>query len=163
MAVGAGRLRLVRQLFTESALLVFLGAIAGLALAWWGTRLLLMMASDGPEALPLQVTPSWRILAFTIGVSALCAFVFGIAPALRASRIEPNTSLKGGKSTTLSPLKNPLGKAFVVAQVALSLLLLVGAGSVRPHFDQSAKHSQWLQRRKRDAVSGGHFSHWFQS
>lgn len=128
MAVGAGRLRLVRQLFTESALLVFLGAIAGLAFAWWGTRLLLMMASDGPEALPLQVTPSWRVLAFTIGVSALCALVFGIAPALRASRIEPNSSLKGGKNTTLSPLKNPLGKAFVVAQVALSLLLLVGAG-----------------------------------
>lgn len=128
MAVGAGRLRLVRQLLTESALLVFLGAIAGLAFAWWGTRLLLVMASDGPEALPLQVAPSWRILAFTIAVSALCAFVFGIAPALRASRIEPNTSLKGGKSSTLSPLKNPLGKAFVVAQVALSLLLLVTAG-----------------------------------
>lgn len=128
MAVGAGRLRLVRQLFTESALLVFLGALAGLAFAWWGTRLLLAMASDGPEALPLHVAPSWRVLAFTIGVSALCAFVFGIAPALRATRIEPNASLKGGKSTTLSPLKNPLGKAFVVAQVALSLLLLVGAG-----------------------------------
>jgi predicted permease len=61
-------------------------------------------------------------------VSALCAFVFGIVPALRATRIEPNSSLKAGKSTTLSPLKNPLGKAFVVAQVALSLLLLVGAG-----------------------------------
>jgi predicted permease len=128
MAVGAGRLRLVRQLFTESALLVSLGAIAGLAFAWWGTRLLLMLASDGPEALPLQVTPSWRLLAFTISVSALCALVFGIAPALRAARIEPNTSLKGGKNPTLSPLKNPLGKAFVIAQVALSLLLLVGAG-----------------------------------
>ena len=128
MAVGAGRLRLVRQLFTESALLVSFGAIAGLAFAWWGTRVLLMLASDGPEALPLHVTPSWRLLGFTIGVAALCAFGFGIAPALRAARIEPNTSLKGGKSTTLSPLKNPLGKAFVVAQVALSLLLLVGAG-----------------------------------
>ncbi len=128
MAVGAGRLRLVRQLFTESALLVSLGAIAGLAFAWWGTRLLLMLASDGPEALPLQVTPSWRLLAFTIGVSGLCALGFGIAPALRASRIEPNTSLKGGKNPTLSPLKNPLGKAFVIVQVALSLLLLVGAG-----------------------------------
>jgi predicted permease len=128
LAVGAGRLRIVRQFFTVSALLVFLGAIAGLAFAWWGTRLLLMMASDGPEALPLLVAPNWRVLGFTIGVSALCAFVFGIAPALRASRIEPNTSLKGGKSTTLSPLKNPLGKAFVIAQVALSLLLLVGAG-----------------------------------
>jgi predicted permease len=128
MAVGAGRLRLVRQLFTESALLVSFGTLAGLAFAWWGTRVLLVLASDGPEALQLQVTPSWRLLAFTVGVAGLCAFGFGIAPALRAARIEPNTSLKGGKSPTLSPLKNPLGKAFVVAQVALSLLLLVGAG-----------------------------------
>ena len=128
IAVGAGRLRLVRQLFTESALLVALGAIAGAALAWWGTRLLLVMASDGPEALPLQVTPNIRVLAFTIGASVLCAVVFGTAPALRAARVEPNTSLKGGKTSALSTLRNPLGKAFVVAQVALSLLLLVGAG-----------------------------------
>jgi predicted permease len=126
LAVGAARVRLVRQLFTESALLVLLGAFAGVAFAWWGSRLLLLMASDGPEALPLHVTPNIRVLAFTIGVSALCAVVFGTAPALRASRIEPNTALKGGK--TLTALRNPLGKAFVVAQVALSLLLLVGAG-----------------------------------
>ena len=128
LAVGAGRMRLVRQLFTESALLVALGAIAGAALAWWGTRLLLVMASDGPDALPLQVTPNIRVLAFTIGASVLCAVVFGTAPALRAARIEPNTSLKGGKTAALSALRNPLGKAFVAGQVALSLLLLVGAG-----------------------------------
>ena len=128
LAVGAGRMRLVRQLFTESALLVALGAIAGAALAWWGTRLLLVMASDGPDALPLQVTPNIRVLAFTIGASVLCAVIFGTAPALRAARIEPNTSLKGGKTAALSALRNPLGKAFVAGQVALSLLLLVGAG-----------------------------------
>ena len=125
LAVGAGRMRLVRQLFTESALLVVLGAVVGIALSWWGTRLLLRMASDGPEALPLDVAPNIRILGFTIGVSALCAIVFGTAPALRAARIEPNTSLKTKTSTGLG---NPLGKSFVVAQVALSLLLLVGAG-----------------------------------
>jgi predicted permease len=128
LALGAGRMRLVRQLFTESALLVALGAVAGTALAWWGTRLLLVMASDGPEALPLQVTPNIRVLAFTIGASVLCAVVFGTAPALRASQTEPNTSLKGGKTAAQSALRNPLGKAFVVAQVALSLLLLIGAG-----------------------------------
>ena len=128
MAVGAGRLRLVRQLFTESALLALLGGLAGVALAWWGSRLLLVMASDGPDALPLDVTPNLRILGFTIGVSALCAIVFGIAPALRASRTEPNTSLKAGKNSPSTLLRNPLGKTFVVAQVALSLLLLIGAG-----------------------------------
>ena len=126
MAVGAGRLRLIRQLFTESALLALLGGLAGVALSWWGSRLLLLMASDGPNALPVDVTPNLRVLGFTFGVSVLCAIVFGIAPALRASRTEPNTSLKGGKTGTA--LRNPLGKTFVIAQVALSLLLLVGAG-----------------------------------
>ena len=128
MAVGAGRFRLVRQLFTESALLALLGGLVGVLLAWWGSRLLLVMASDGPDALALDVTPNLRILGFTFGVAALCAIGFGIAPALRASRTEPNTSLKGGKSPAVSLLRNPLGKTFVVAQVALSLLLLIAAG-----------------------------------
>jgi len=126
LAAGAGRGRLVRQLFTESALLALLGGAIGVALSSWGSRLLLRMASDGPEAVPVDVTPNLRILGFTIAVSALCAIVFGTAPALRAARTEPNASLKGGKITTA--LRNPLGKTFVVVQVALSLLLLVGAG-----------------------------------
>ncbi|HEX2269544.1 MAG TPA: ADOP family duplicated permease, partial [Pyrinomonadaceae bacterium] len=128
LAVGAGRARLARQLFTESALLALLGGAVGIALSVWGSRLLLMMASGGPEALPIDVTPNPRVLGFTFGVSVLCAIVFGTAPALRASRMEPNTSLKSGKTSAPSSLRNPLGKAFVVAQVALSLLLLVGAG-----------------------------------
>jgi predicted permease len=128
LAVGAGRRRLVRQLLTESALLAVVGGAAGIALSWWGSRLLLLMASDGPEALPVDVSPNLRVLGFTIGVSTLCALIFGTVPALRASRIEPNASLKSGKSTSISPLRNPLGKAFVVGQVALSLLLLVAAG-----------------------------------
>jgi len=127
-AVGAGRMRLVRQLFTESALLAIFGGLIGVGLSWWGSRLLLLMASNGPEALAVDVTPNPRVLGFTFAASVLCAVVFGTAPALRASRIEPNTSLKGGKNTTPSAFRNPLGKAFVIAQVALSLLLLVGAG-----------------------------------
>jgi predicted permease len=126
MAVGAGRMRLARQLLTESALLALVGGAIGAGLSWWGVRLLLVMASDGPEAVPVDAAPNLRVLGFTIAVSALCALVFGTAPALRAARVEPNTSLKGGK--TLNALRNPLGKAFVVMQVALSLLLLVGAG-----------------------------------
>jgi predicted permease len=128
LAVGAGRFRLARQLFTESALLALVGGVAGIALASWGSRLLLLMASSGPDALPVHVTPNIRVLGFTIGASLLCAIVFGTAPALRATRIEPNASLKAGKNTPRGTLRNPLGKAFVVGQVAISLLLLVAAG-----------------------------------
>jgi predicted permease len=128
LAVGAGRTRLIRQLLTESLLLAGLGGIAGVLLAWWGSRLLVLMASARAQALPLDVTPNVRILAFTLLTSWLSAVIFGIAPALRAARIEPNAALKGGKGATQPTSQSQLGKALVVAQVALSLVLLVGAG-----------------------------------
>jgi predicted permease len=128
LALGAGRIRLIRQLLTESVLLATLGAIFGVALAWWGSRLLVLMASAGSESLPLDVTPNARILSFTLLASLLSAVIFGTAPALRAARIEPNSALKGGKGAAQATPQSPLGKALVVAQVALSLLLLVGAG-----------------------------------
>ncbi len=86
------------------------------------------MASAGAEPLPLDVTPNARILGFTLLASLLSAVIFGTAPALRAARIEPNSALKGGKGAAQATSQSPLGKALVVAQVALSLLLLVGAG-----------------------------------
>src|SRR5262249_24094468 len=87
-----------------------------------------LMASTGLRPLPLDVTPNARILGFTLLASLLSALVFGTAPALRAARIEPNSSLKGGKGSAQSASRSRFGKALVVAQVALSLLLLVGAG-----------------------------------
>ena len=128
MALGAGRARLVRQLLTESVLLASLGAAAGIFLAWRLSHLLVLMASTGLTPLPLDVTPNARILGFTLLASLLSALAFGTAPALRASRIEPNSSLKGGKGSAQSASRSRFGKALVVAQVALSLLLLVGAG-----------------------------------
>lgn len=128
LAVGAGRARLIRQLLTESLLLAALGGSLGVALAWWGSRLLILMASASSEPLPLDVTPNLRILGFTLLASLLSAVIFGTAPALRASRIEPNASLKGGKGAIQATSQSPFGKALVVAQVALSLVLLVGAG-----------------------------------
>lgn len=128
LAVGAGRGRLIRQLFTESLLLAVLGGFLGVGLAWWGSRVLLVIASAGPEGLPLNVGPNPRILAFTLGASLFSAIVFGIAPAFRAVRVELNSALKGGKGAVETALRNPFGKALVVGQVALSLLLLVGAG-----------------------------------
>ena len=128
LAVGAGRMRLIRQLLTESVLLASLGGIAGILLAWWGSRLLVFMASAGSKSLPLDVTPNARILGFTLFASLLSAVIFGTAPALRAVRIELNDSLKSGKGAVQAGGQSPFGKALVVAQVALSLLLLVGAG-----------------------------------
>ena len=128
LAVGAGRARLIRQLFTESLLLAGAGGLAGIALAWWGSSLLVLMASSSSEALPLDVAPNVRILGFTLVASLLSAIAFGTAPALRASRIEPNSSLKGGKGSAREWSQSPLGKVLVIAQVALSLVLLVGAG-----------------------------------
>jgi len=128
IAMGAGRIRLIRQLLTESILLASVGGLAGVMLAWWGSRLLIGMASSSAEPLPLDVTPNLRILGFTLLASLLSAVIFGTAPALRAARIEPNAALKGGRGTVQAGSQSPLGKALVVGQVALSLLLLVGAG-----------------------------------
>jgi predicted permease len=128
LAIGAGRMRLVRQMFTESLLLASIGGLAGVALAWWGSRLLVLMASDGPQTLPLDVTPNLRILGFTLLGSMLCALIFGTGPALRAARIQPAAVLKGGKGTLRAGAETIFGKAIVLSQVALSLLLLVGAG-----------------------------------
>jgi predicted permease len=128
LALGAARTRLIRQSLTESALLAGLGGVAGIALAWGGSRLVVLMASGGPDPLPINVAPDARVLGFTLAASLLSAVVFGMAPALRASRIEPNASLKGGKGATKGTTQSSFGKALVVAQVALSLLLLVGAG-----------------------------------
>ena len=128
LALGAGRIRLIRQLLTESVLLATLGGVAGVVLAWWGSRLLVLMASAGSESLPIDVTPNARILSFTLLVSLLSAVIFGTVPALRATRVEPISSLKGGKGAVQATSQSPLGKMLVVAQVALSLLLLVGAG-----------------------------------
>src|SRR5262245_38985991 len=128
LALGAGRTRLIRQLLTESVLLAGLGAAAGILLAWRLSHLLVLMASTGSEPLPLDVTPNARILGFTLLASLLSALIFGTAPAMRAARIEPNASLKSGKGPAQSTSRSRFGKALVVAQVALSLLLLVGAG-----------------------------------
>jgi len=128
LAVGARRMRLVRQLLTESLLVAGVGGMAGVVIAWWGSRTLVLLASDGPDALAIDVAPNGRILLFTIIASLLSAPVFGVAPAIRAAHVEPNNSLKTGRSGSANVFQSPLGKLLVISQVALSLLLLIGAG-----------------------------------
>jgi len=132
VALGASGARLVRQMLTESVLLATIGGLVGLLFAEWAEVSLLRLVSAGSGQVPLDLNPNGKILAFTLGVSVLTGILFGLAPALRAARVELNSVLKaaarGFSGGSLRPGRMPIGKVLVVAQVALSLLLLVVAG-----------------------------------
>jgi putative ABC transport system permease protein len=127
-ALGAGRLRIVRQLLTESMLLSLVGGALGLALAW---GLLRLLVAASPEQLPRvqEISLDWRVLLFTLGVSLLTGLLFGLVPALVAARHSPGHFLKeAGRSGTAGLAHNRLRSLLVVAEVAFSLVLLVCAG-----------------------------------
>jgi len=128
LALGAGRFRLVRQLLTESLLLALAGGALGLLFAYQGARFLLTYL---PQQRPVSfaLNPDARVLGFTLGVSMLTGILFGLAPALRATRLDLAASLKEkGASSSAGRSRLALNQALIVAQVALSLFLLVGAG-----------------------------------
>jgi predicted permease len=128
LAVGAGRWRLVRQLLTESVLLAALGGAVGVLFAFWGKRALLTLTDKDTGILPsgLDLSLNWRVLGFTLAVSLLTGVLFGLAPAWRATSQDLTTALKQSRRTTGAVSR--LSKGLIVTQVALSLLLLVGAG-----------------------------------
>jgi predicted permease len=144
LSLGASRGRLIRQLLTESVLLSALGGIGGLLLAAWGANALMTFKPPVPVPLDIDLSIDWRVLGFTIGVSLLTGVLFGLAPALAASRSDLVTSLKDD-SGAVGRGRGRLRGAFVVVQVALSLLLLIGSGlflrslrnasSIDPGFD----------------------------
>src|SRR5262245_4031383 len=127
-ALGAGRGRIIRELLTESLLLAGLGGLAGMALAWWGTDLLVSLAP--PELLNLpRVKINAAVLGFTLGISLLTGVIFGLAPAFEATRINLHESLKeGGKSIGGGMRSHRLRNSLVVLEVAMALVLLVCAG-----------------------------------
>jgi predicted permease len=128
LAVGAGRWRLIRQLLTESVLLAALGGAAGVLFAFWGKSALVALTDKNTGFLPNDVDLSlnWRVLAFTLAVSLLTGVLFGLAPAWRATSLDLATALKQSRRTIGAVSR--LSKTLIVVQVALSLLLLIGAG-----------------------------------
>ncbi len=127
LALGAGRGRVVRQLLTESILLASLGGALALAMAWWGSAALVRMISTGDSPAPLNVHPDWRIFGFTAAVSLLTGILFGLAPAVRGTRVDPGPAMKEGARHT-GRSAHALDRMLVAAQVALSVVLITGAG-----------------------------------
>jgi predicted permease len=134
LAIGGGRGRLIRQLLSESVLLALAGAAAGIVLAQWADTLLIRMVSRGStgrETIQVNLRPDARMLAFTLGIAVLSAILFGLIPAIRATRFDLSPILKSTSSRTTGEdglRRMPAGKVLVIAQVAISLILLVAAG-----------------------------------
>ena len=125
-ALGAGRMRILRQLFTESIVLALAGGVVGLLLAIWGTSVL---SSYIPEGIPRmsELSVDGPVLAFTFGASLLTGLFFGLAPVLQSAKTNLTETLKEGERNS-SPSHNRAGKLLVISEVALTLVLLVGAG-----------------------------------
>src|SRR5262249_3993983 len=125
LSLGAGRMRLVRQLLTESLLLAGAGGVLGLALATAGAKVLVAMVSSDQQGIAIRLDPDARILVFTLGVSVASGLLFGLIPAFRGTKRELQPGLK--ESSRAGGRTRP-AKVLVGVQVAVSLVLLVGCG-----------------------------------
>ncbi|HZY62463.1 MAG TPA: ABC transporter permease [Edaphobacter sp.] len=128
IALGARRGRVLRQVLTESLLLSFCGGLLGLILGYFGRNIIPHLLSSAWEPNPLSTRFDFGIFAFTAGISILTGILFGMAPALQATRTDVNTSLKDSASSATHRRKGLAGKSIVIFQIALSLLLVIGAG-----------------------------------
>ena len=129
LSVGASRFRVVRQLLSESALLASLGGALGVLVAIWSIHFLTALLRNGQSDFTLQVGLNWRVMAATTVLSVVTGLVFGMAPALQSTRVDIIESLKKmGTSSTRSRLRLSLSQILLVFQIAISLVMLMGAG-----------------------------------
>jgi predicted permease len=128
LALGAGRARIVRQMMTESLLLSVLGGLAGLLLAWSMRNAIPRLLSNGWNPPAFSARFSWQIFLFALGISLLTGLIFGMAPAWQATRVRVSSGLKDTGQTVTQRRRGLAGKAIVVVQVALSMLLIFCAG-----------------------------------
>ena len=126
-AMGASRGRVLRQMLTESILLSAVGGIAGLLLSVWLTDVLMSIVPEGAPRLD-QVGIDYRVLTFALGISALTGILFGIVPALHASKLDVTSALKEGGRSAEGHRRTSARSLLLIGEVALSLVLLVGAG-----------------------------------
>ncbi len=139
MAFGATRWRIVRQLLTESMLLALIGGVCGVLLAQWGVTVLVNLVAS---QVPLDTTADAGVLAFTVGVSILAGLLFGLVPAIRASRTDLASAMKEKTRTGSRFWRVNLSSAMVVLQVGLSMVLLTGAGLFARSLAKSAKRER---------------------
>lgn len=128
LALGAARLRLLRQLLLESMLLASIGALLGIGLANWLSRVLILSLATGIDSVTLATPFDWRVLLFTAAVTVLTCVVFGLVPSFRASGVDPMSAMKAGaRGTTAGRERFSFQRGMVISQIAISLVLLVGA------------------------------------
>jgi len=149
-ALGAGRIRIVRQTLTESVLLAGLGGVAGIALAYAGSQMLLALAFPDTTNLPIHASPAPAVLGFACGLSFLTGILFGVAPAWITAQAEPADALRSGTRATGGATL--LQRGLVVLQAALSLILLVGAGLFSQSFNKLQHSDLKLETANRYVV-----------